>query len=366
MNFYIQDSTLANSLSLHETLLKNCREASSGGGMFAFVSRSGIQLFLEDESFIELINRGEFELIVGMDSITNINALNALNHIDKNAEKFSVQAFLHQLNGKLFHPKFCWFKKDNGGVLIVGSGNLTVGGLRRNWEAFAEIELDNQQLRAIEQTWKIWHQKNAQHLKSIADDAVLAQAKANIIAIKKQKTITLDEEDTELNRDADEIDEENTTWQFANQNEVLIAQIPRASSRWGQANFDKRSFEEFFGATIGDNTLRIILRQVDNDGKLGELEVRQSVSVKSQNYRFELKAATGLDYPTTGRPTGVFIKISSRMFLYTLIMPDDANYAEIEKFIQKNATNRQDRMNRIRTKVATLKTDCPSLAFWKI
>ena len=70
-----------------------------------------------------------------------------------------------------------------------------------------------------------------------------------------------------------------------------------------------------------------MLKNVDKSGTLGKTEVRPSVSVSSQNYRFELDAAAGIDYPKDGkRPLGVFVKVSQRDFLYELVMPGDVGY----------------------------------------
>ena len=64
------------------------------------------------------------------------------------------------------------------------------------------------------------------------------------------------------------------------------------------------------------------------DGSVAEQEVRPAVAVKSQNYRFELAAAAGITYPDNGRPIGVFVRIATRTFLYSIQMPNDqANQA---------------------------------------
>ena len=88
------------------------------------------------------------------------------------------------------------------------------------------------------------------------------------------------------------------------------------------------------------------------------------MSVVSQNYRFELEAAAGLDYPIDGRPIGVFIKVTTRMFLYVLCMPGQRYHTESERFLVGNWTGRADRMMRIRTTVGALEPACPSLPSW--
>lgn len=90
-----------------------------------------------------------------------------------------------------------------------------------------------------------------------------------------------------------------------------------------------------------------MLRSLNEDTSLSDIEVRPSVSVKSQNYRFELDAASGLLYPVNGKPIGIFIQLTTRMFLYHLFMPNHALYAEITDWMSANWTGRADRMKRI-------------------
>lgn len=142
--------------------------------------------------------------------------------------------------------------------------------------------------------------------------------------------------------------EESNEWNYQNNSLVLFAEIPRSGNRWNQANFDVNTFESFFGATAGDNSQRILLRNVESTRTLGDVEVRPSVSVRSQNYRFELEAAAGLPYPVAGRPIGVFIRLSTRMFIYKIFMPDiGAKYDEISDWMNINWSGRSDRMKRI-------------------
>ena len=81
---------------------------------------------------------------------------------------------------------------------------------------------------------------------------------------------------------------------------------------------------------------------------LSDIEVRPSVSVRSQNYRFELEAAAGLTYPNSGRPIGVFVRLSTRMFIYKIYMPNmGSKYNEIVEWMHSNWNGRSDRMKRI-------------------
>lgn len=100
---------------------------------------------------------------------------------------------------------------------------------------------------------------------------------------------------------------------------------------------------------------------------LGDIEIRPSVSVRSQNYRFELEAAAGLAYPDTGRPVGIFIRLSTRMFIYRIYMPNMGNkYDEIVEWMRSKWNGRADRMKRIVTEaqeVSALLEDTPLSSF---
>lgn len=373
--FHLQDSGYSSSYSLHEALLAEAEDAIRGGGAYAFVSVSGTKLYLDDQAFIEILDRDGFKLVVGVDQITNVPTLEKLHGMDVDFEQFEVLAYWNTGSSTIFHPKFSWFRKEEGGSLVLGSGNLTVNGLRKNTEAFVVIDLDAKQIDEIEVEWNAWLDEIEEHLHPVNDAVVLEKASLNQVAARNLRRRGVSPEagaggELEVDEDATEQVEEDEEdnglleWAFAENAEVLVAEIPRSGNRWNQANFDLDSFENFFGARAGDNTQRILLRSINSAGEFGEIEVRPSVSVVSQNYRFELEAAAGLDYPIDGRPIGVFIKVTTRMFLYVLCMPGQRYHTESERFLVGNWTGRADRMMRIRTTVGALEPACPSLPSW--
>ncbi|HKG61750.1 MAG TPA: phospholipase D family protein [Pyrinomonadaceae bacterium] len=324
MTLRIQDPKYANSPSLHESLLEACKGASTGGGAFSFATKGGVELFLGDEVFASFAQTKKFDLIVGIDAITNVVALNTLANFEKELEGLSVRVFFHQVSGALFHPKFCWFRHRTHGLLIVGSGNLTPRGLRGNWEAFTFTSLDLREFAAVEQMWEAWVAFNEGLLKSAADQDVLARASLNISKVRKvvttprTKAHVVEVETAETEEDEDIIAGPDAT------DRVLVAEIPKSKSRWKQANFTLDLYKNFFGMSVkaGSET-RVLLQHVLQDGTLGELENRPGVPVKSQNYRIELSAGTGLPYPKQGRPTAVFVRIAPRTFTYQLLLPGD-------------------------------------------
>lgn len=356
---YFQDPYFSDSYTLHEALIQSCSTSIQGKGAYAFASKGGIEILLKDSVFESLLERGEYSLIVGIDEITNLASLEALNSIKAARPNLSIKAFCHNNTGSLFHPKLSYFKNlDNSGTLIVGSGNLTLGGLRRNREAFSLLQLSVDELFRIEQYWDTWLLQSSDLLKDIDNVDVIRKATDNQY-IRRTRIRRLDEEvviEDEIPVEGlDEIEIlHQDGWQFYPDSDVLIAEIPRSGNRWKQANFNIDTFRNFFGATPGDNSQRILLRNINDDFSLSTIEVRPSVSVVSQNFRFELDAASGLPYPNIGKPIGVFVKVTTRMFLYHLYMPDQPLYQEIEEWLHTNWTGRSDSMKRITKRVSQI------------
>ncbi|NOT83541.1 MAG: hypothetical protein HOP02_01915 [Methylococcaceae bacterium] len=350
---HIQDPNYSNSYSLHEALIKSCSSANGGKGAYAFVSRTGAELFLADVEFEKMLERGIYNLIVGIDEITNTSTIERLSDFQDIYQSLEIRAFLHNSNNSLFHPKLSYFtKSDGGGDLVIGSGNLTAGGLRKNREAFAIINLSQDELLKIEAYWNEWLVQSDSYLKPLNDVDVLERVGANSARARARQDYPISPTqqiyaDEAIGSD-DQGTDESQEWSFQESNLVLLAEIPRSGDRWNQANFDINTFENFFGATAGDNSQRILLRSIISNRVLGNIEVRPSVSVVSQNYRFELEAAAGLEYPQIGRPIGVFVRLSTRMFIYKLFMPEmDEKYLDIADWMNANWTGRTDRMKRI-------------------
>lgn len=360
MSLFIQDPNDPKGTYLLEALLEGCDGAKAGGGAFAFVSAEGVKLFLQDEGFKTFAAKSSFDLVLGVDGITNTNALRAIQGATTATPGLNPRVFLPGKPGTIFHPKFCWFRKSKGGMLITGSGNLTRGGVRWNVEAFTWATLSSPDIKSIEDQWKEFQNRNAGRLKAIDDAEVIQRAKANDIV---QKIVGDARKEVEPEGVKDK-DPEKAETRPNPADEVLIAEIPASGDRWKQANFHKATFEEYFGAKPGVQH-RIFLFHVKDDGTLGPREVRPSVEVSSRNYRFELEAASGLPYPKSGRPIGVFIRMATRTFRYRVLMPSDADFKTIENHLTKVVGHAKSRMRESRLRVDDLRKIWPSAPFWK-
>ena len=395
---------------LHETLLNECVGSECGGGAYAFATKDGINLLFEDENFKTFLQKGVYTLIVGTDDITNEHAVNALIDLKKkHSEHLIIKAYIHNGKGSTFHPKFSWFQKAEGGVLVLGSGNLTQKGLRHNREAYSVIPYNTENMEKVTGEWESWYTHSLPFLFDIDDPIVMTRAKQNTeqtravsvakASVKKnsikQKTADeladiyknqpkdikrpstkIAEADTKAKKEDkiditvpitdEDIDIDASYWTISSESDVLIAEIPRSGNRWKQANFDKNTFENYFGATCGENgAYRILLKCVNADGSMCETEIRPSVSVSSQNYRFELDAANGLSYPSDGnRPIAVFARVSQRDFIYTLLMPEQDGYTTVLSFISKKE-KRSAKMRRLTFSADEVLKNVPSLSIWQ-
>lgn len=333
---------------LLEALLDACESSDYGGGLFAWTTRSGAIAFLEDETFVDFIREGAFDLVIGMDSITDESALAVLVERQTALPNLTIRAFMHEETA-LFHPKLAWFGSPKQLWLVVGSGNLTMGGTRGNWEAFTIARLTGSPARAAEAQITSWLSQFDENLLLLNDPRVLERAKRNTGRerdLKRMRSIPPPKPVSP-----------------AEGLEILVAEIP-GPGRWSQANFDRSNYEGFFGAKVGTQR-RIVLYHVNPDGSLGQLESRPSIEVKSQNYRFELAAATGVPYPDSARPVGVFVRLDTGQFIYRLVLPEDPEYDHVDVFLGENWNGPTNRLRRVRTTVDNLRAAWPTSPLWR-
>lgn len=340
----IQDPEWPESKYLLEEVIEASKNALNGVGAFAFASAGGIKLLFQDHDFVKFLSRAPFDLVIGMDGITDSKALDTLLELTITHQNLRSRVFLGSVSGTIFHPKMCWFRHSSRGICLVGSGNLTPGGLRGNYEAFSVASVSRADLLLSEKMWKTWTQFHSSKLLPLDHPEVRRKAKENE---KKGRRLTPQQREVLIEAEDGTV---SVGRPKGKGNAVLIAEIPKSGSRWNQANFDMETFESFFGATPG-RTQRVILTHIDPNGTAGTQEVRPSVSVKSHNYRFELEAGANLDYPSKGRPIGVFVKVATRTFRYRLLMPGCEGHVEASQFLDKRGSQKTGRVRRLLTNI---------------
>ena len=373
MTLHIQDPTDPNSDYLIDTLRDACKGATRGAGAFAFLSAGGVQLFLRDEAFKEFGDSGgAFALIAGVDAITDTKAIAALDAAKAVTPTLAANVLIPKHPRSIFHPKFAWFEKSNGGVLVTGSGNLTAGGLRWNVEAFSVTALTKSGVSALSDQWDAFTTRCATSLFATDDPHVVKRLEDNakFQAALKTKTDLVDipEKNVPLVPLAEATSSESNGVDsmpaVTAESGVLVAEIPRSGTRWKQANFNQHTFIEFFGASKTVARTAYFF-QVRTDGTLAPQEVRPAVVVASHNYRFELEAATGIAYPDSGRPIGVFVRIAVRTFTYMLLMPNDQAHTAMKALLDSEQPELGTNMRRIVFDAARVEAAWPASPLWK-
>jgi HKD family nuclease len=113
----------------------------------AFVKNSGVKHIYSLLSDFQ--KRGQCKISVGIDNgVTTYEGL--VNLLDAIGSKSELWIF-HNENSSSFHPKVYLFANDQSADFIVGSGNLTEGGLFTNYEAFLRVSLDLQNIEDKQQ-----------------------------------------------------------------------------------------------------------------------------------------------------------------------------------------------------------------------
>ncbi len=119
----------------------------------AFLKYSGLSLIKSDMNNI-LKNNGKVEFLVGLDfRTTDPDSLFELKSLQKSNPNLKCFCFSEPNKSSVFHPKLYLVKNNNKEVTaIVGSSNLTNGGLSKNVElniVFNGIETDSEILQLI-------------------------------------------------------------------------------------------------------------------------------------------------------------------------------------------------------------------------
>ena len=104
----------------------------------AFIKYTGVRYI--ERKLSEFGERGKANIIVGIDQRgTSYDGLmGLLNCVGENGE---VWVF-HNENQSTFHPKVYVFSDKDEAEIVVGSGNMTEGGLFTNYEASLALQLD--------------------------------------------------------------------------------------------------------------------------------------------------------------------------------------------------------------------------------
>jgi hypothetical protein len=316
--------------------------ASSGGGVFAFASKGGVDaLFACPNISSMLARRQPFHLIVGVDAITNAEALLCLSDKLGKFRTLTVNVFFHENPGSTFHPKFSWFREGRNLRLVTGSGNLTLRGVGQatahnptssNWEAFSVQSFVDAQATDVNQQIDGWRdaQRIAGTLCELDDARVRDRAMANgrvrytnaparVRRAPAPGALTAIVHTTLV--DGVELGPE-----------VLVREIPL--NRTGQADVGKRALTEFFG--YEGKAKNVFIQHVSLDDELGPVEPIRLFVNQSRNYRLELRAIAELEYDIGDddrRMILVATKLDHRSFRYTILPVTSDSYSAVSALL---------------------------------
>jgi hypothetical protein len=354
LRFCIQDPTHPETTYLYEAIIAAAVDAAAWRAVYAFASRDGVDHLIEDPVVHDFMRSGgEMDLLVGIDAVTNRPTLERLRDLEHRNRRFHPKIFWNGTHG-LFHPKLSDFTYEGGRrTLIVGSGNLTPGGLMNNFEGYTVISVDQAEeldVSALDE----FLARHAEHIRSIDDEALERAARNLVRPIKGARQAG----GLVIPRSA-----QAEPIPAAAFNRILIAQVPKAGGRWAQVHFNTDVVREYF--RIADyKTQRVYLTHVTPDGARAEVEVRPCVySQANKNHKIEIGAARGQEYPNDASPVLVLRERQLRVFDYMLLMPGEPGYASLVDLTRKLPSLGKG-FRRVITNMETLAAswpDCPLL-----
>ena len=323
----IQDPTHTDTTYLYEAILAAAERATEWRGLYAFATRDGVDHLIEDKIVHDLMGSGgSIDLVVGVDAVTNRATLERMQELEQRHVNFRPRVFWNEGHG-LFHPKVSDFVLANGGrILIIGSGNLTPGGLVRNFEAYTVITADQEDeidIGALDE----FLERHADGIR-IIDDEVLERAARNIV--RPIKGVLRGGGAVRRRAGRARPVAARAARQTAKFGRILLAHVPSAGGRWAQVHFNAHVIQNYFRLNRLE-TERVYLSRVFADANRGEVEVRRCVysAGSNKNHKIEIGAAKNLAYPDGGRPLLIFRERQLRSYDYMLLMPGENGYGPV-------------------------------------
>lgn len=350
MTFVFQQPGTAKHL---EAIDAASRGTDSGGGFFAFATRKGIEAFFASPNITDLLTRARsFRLVVGIDAITNADALTCLGEkLAKFPDNLTVHVFYHENPASTFHPKFTWFRQGDILHIVTGSGNLTPHGLGKidprvppsgNWEAFSIQILRGADAIGVNNEIDRWlaEQQALGTLRSLEDPEVLKKAVANARVRSGVRLPRRPAANGEVREDVvTTIDTELDT------PEILVRELSK--NRKGQADVGQKALKGFFG--FAGRAKKIFVQHVSRDNELGPVLEKHMFVNKSSNYRLELRASA--NEGDIRRDDSRMILVASRFdrstFRYTIVPVTARDYDNVASLLPR--LQKKPRKSKIRT-----------------
>ena len=326
--FALQDPTAPQTTYLYEELVAELDRTSTTAwrAIFAFVSENGIVALLEDLAFRSFLDRGgRCSLVAGIDAVTDPTALRALLRVAEEHQQVEVRVFHNESRG-LFHPKIAHFTRNDGTqVVVVGSGNLTPGGLRGNIEAYSVATFSATEGVDLG-TWDSFLTRHAGAIRPIDEEAFeKAEANRRVTPVGPRRRR---EAEPDVEPEGADVPEEPEA-EARRDDRMLVAEVPKAGGRWQQVHLNRDVVREFF-RVMPNSEQRVFLREALGPRRLGVVEVRRCVfSSVNRNYRIEFGARKSDAYPDEGPPILVARETGLRTHRYKILFPGETGYEEM-------------------------------------
>lgn len=333
--FHVQDPTTPDTVYLFEAILDAVRGAALCSGIFAFASRAGVDSLFGHPEMRSFLGDSKMSLLIGLDAITNCDTLQRLQELETEYTDLSVRVFWNPTNA-LFHPKVARFEYADGRrCLIVGSGNLTPGGLRQNFEAFSVVRSAAGESLAVS-SWDRFLTQHAHNVGPIDQDA-LNRAARNVVRGPRRDIEPRSGASTPTRSAAAEPPPQVETL-VGGTDRFLVARVPKAGNRWHQVHFNVPVIDRFF--RVRPNTSQqVYLVEYRQDGTTASEEVRPCVySDANKNLKIEIASHHGEPYPDAGPPIAVYRELHARSFAYMLLMPGDPGYDAMFELTETGTT----------------------------
>ena len=326
--FHFQDPASPDTVYLLEAIIDASRGAASCSGIFAFASRGGVDSLIGDPEIQDFLRESPMSLLVGIDAVTTRNTLVRLRELEQELERLNVLVFRNPTDA-LFHPKVARFEYPDGRrTMIVGSGNLTPGGLRQNFEAFSVMRSEAGETFDVT-SWDRFLSEHAADIR-IIDESALERAAKNVVRGRRRlRDVEPDLERVSAVAEPAAGPLVDIELPVGRTDRFLVARVPRAGGRWHQIHFNRNVIEEFFRVRHG-TAQRVFLVECRQDGTFAEQEVRPCVySEANKNPKIEIASHHGESYPEAGPPIAIYRELQVRSFAYMLLMPGDPGYDEM-------------------------------------
>lgn len=377
--FRVQDPTHPRRSTLFDTLIElaQLRQVSSGRMFFGFLTGSGLDALMAVPEVAKVFNTARLHVIVGLDAVTDRAGLQRLLEITEVNPELSAMVIKNP-TGSLIHPKLMILEYEDGsGVVVVGSNNMSAGGLTGNVEAYSllhwepEGSPDFSDLDRFIDRWQ-------SNMSPIDADAMerAEQNERRYRRIKRALAPTQSEDDEPQDGprgvpDAEVVISDGIAHDAPQEEDgalyeaILIALIPRAGNRWSQVHLSADIVREFFEVEPGDRD-HVFLRQLDT----ATTEERPIVYSESSNRNVKIEVGAARDaardsgYPADGRPIVLFRADSNaiRHYRYLLLLPGDAGHEEMYTLANQLFVGPPNQLARVvvpRSRVLRAWTECP-------